>query len=110
MNSEHTTNSNLLDRLHAQAVKKTTLRVGKKFPILRQHSVRMNPKSTSFISLSILDVTMGATEVFLSPEPRMFIVETNKTSWQHQVQQFPKCFCLFSKHNMFLFFELFLFR
>ena len=75
--------------------KRTTRRVGKKSPILRQHILWTDPKSTSFISLSILDVTMGATEVFLSPEPRMFIVETNKTSWQHQVQQFPKCFCLF---------------
>ena len=58
---------------------------GQKVPILRGHSLWTAPKSTSFISLSILDVTMGATEVFLSPEPRMFIVETNKTSWQHQV-------------------------
>ena len=71
--------------------KRTTRRVCKKSPI----SLWTDPKCTSSISLSILDVTMGATEVFLSPEPRMFIVETNKTSWQHQVQQFPKCFCLF---------------
>ena len=77
------------------------MRVGKKSPILRQHILWTDPKSTSFISLSILDVTMGATEVFLSPEPRMFIVETNKTSWQHQVQQFPKCFCLFSEYNIY---------
>ena len=41
--------------------------------------------SVFFIIFSLPDVTMGATEVFLSPESEMFIVDTNKTTWQHEV-------------------------
>ena len=33
---------------------------------------------------------LGATEVLLSPEPRMFIIETNKTTWEHQVTLDPE--------------------
>ena len=33
----------------------------------------------------VLDVTEGETEVYLSPEPKMFVVESNKTTWEHQV-------------------------
>ena len=33
----------------------------------------------------VIDVTVGDTEVYLSPEPRMFVVETNETTHEHEV-------------------------
>ena len=37
----------------------------------------------------IVDVTEGETEVFLSPEPRMFVVETNSSTYEHEVTLDP---------------------
>ena len=33
----------------------------------------------------VLDVTVGITDVYLTPEPKMFVVETNKSTWEHEV-------------------------
>ena len=33
----------------------------------------------------VLDVTVGITDVYLTPDPKMFIVKTNKTTWDHEI-------------------------
>ena len=33
----------------------------------------------------VLDVIEGQTEVYLSPEPKMFVVQSNQSSWEHEV-------------------------
>ena len=38
----------------------------------------------------VLDVTEGQTEVYLSPEPKMFVVQSNQSTWEHEVALDPQ--------------------